>query len=355
MKSFFEKYSLQDKVIAAGVSGGADSLALIFRLDEYARKVGVKIVALTVDHQLREESSREAEYVASLMKQAGIEHHILVWNGNKPKTGIEEAARQARYDLIGRYCQEHGINTLAMGHHQQDQAETFLLRLQRGSGVFGLSGILPVSYRDGLTIIRPQLEDSPQSLRAYLMQKGIEWVEDPSNQNEDFLRVKIRKFLPVLEKELSLSVARLAETASVLSRTRGYVEDQTENFIHHHVRFWDDAGISISEKIWEGQHEEIRFQVMSRLIKQIGRKIYTPEAEEVLRICKNMQSDFSGCTLGGCEIFVFRGKIWIVPELKLKEKISKQRWKEFEEKHPQYKKMTLPYKLRLSLVLSKPI
>lgn len=355
MKRFFEKYSLQDKVIAAGVSGGADSLALVFRLNEYGKKNGIKVVALTVDHKLREESSLEAEYVAELMKKEGIEHHILVWNGDKPQTGIEETARQARYDLIGRFCRERGIFVLAMGHHQQDQAETFLLRLQRGSGVFGLSGILPVSYRDGLTIIRPQLEDSPQSLRAYLMQKGIEWVEDPSNQNEDFLRVKIRKFLPILEKELSLSVVRLAETASVLARTRGYVEDQTENFIHHHVRFWDDAGISISEKIWEGQHEEIRFQVMSRLIKEIGKKIYTPEAEEVLRICKNMQSDFSGCTLGGCEIFVFRGKIWIVPELRLKEKISKQRWKEFEEKHPQYKKMTLPYKLRLSLVLSKPI
>ncbi len=355
MERFFEKYPLKDKVVAVGVSGGADSLALVFRLNEYGQKNGIKIVALTVDHRLREESAQEAEYVSDLMKREGIEHHVLVWDGSKPQTGIEEAARQARYDLIGRYCQEHGINILAMGHHQQDQAETFLLRLQRGSGVFGLSGILPVSHRGSLTIIRPQLEDTPQSLKDYLTRKGIDWVEDPSNKNEDFLRVKIRRFLPVLEKELSLSVARLAGTAGVLARTRGYIEEQTKKFIHHNVRFWDEAGVSFSEKAFETQHEEIRFQVMSCLIKKIGGKIYTPEAEEVLRICKNMESDFSGCTLGGCEIFVFRGKIWVVPELKLKEKISKQKWKEFVEKHPQYKKLALPYKLRLSLMLSKPI
>lgn len=355
MERFFEKYPLEDKVVAVGVSGGADSLALVYRLNEYGQKNGIKVVALTVDHQLREESSREAEYVAGLMKKEGIEHHILVWDGDKPQTGIEEAARQARYDLIGQYCREHGIRILAMGHHQQDQAETFLLRLQRGSGVFGLSGILPVSRRENLTVIRPQLEDTPESLKAYLQQKGIEWVEDPSNQNEDFFRVKIRRFLPVLEKELSLSVARLAGTAAVLSRTRDYVETQTDKFIRNNVRFWENAGVSLSEKAFDGQHEEIRFQVISHLIKKIGGKIYTPEADEVLRLCKNVKGGFSGCTLGGCEVFAFRGKIWIVPELKLKEKISRQKWEEFTEKHSQYKKMALPYKLRLSLMMSKPI
>ena len=97
MERFFEKYPLEDKVVAVGVSGGADSLALVYRLNEYGQKNGIKVVALTVDHQLREESSREAEYVAGLMKKEGIEHHILVWDGDKPQTGIEEAARQARY------------------------------------------------------------------------------------------------------------------------------------------------------------------------------------------------------------------------------------------------------------------
>lgn len=179
---------MRTKVIAAGVSGGADSLALVLRLKEWGDANGKKIVALTVDHGLRSEAAAEAAYVAEVMQRFGIEHHILRWEGEKPVHGIEEAAREARYALIAAWCREAGVRVLATGHHRRDQAETFLLRLIRGSGVSGLSGILPVSERLGLMIIRPQLFDAPDDLKAYLEQCGVAWVEDPSNRNEDFLR-----------------------------------------------------------------------------------------------------------------------------------------------------------------------
>ena len=112
MREFLDKYNIQDDVLAVGVSGGADSLALALLLNECLRPVGKKVVALTVDHQLRPESADEAAYVAQVMEQKGIEHHILVWNENKPKTGIEEAARVARYRLLSAWCHQHQIHCL---------------------------------------------------------------------------------------------------------------------------------------------------------------------------------------------------------------------------------------------------
>ena len=146
MIDFFNEHNITESVVAVGVSGGADSLALALMLKD----AGKSVVALTVNHCLRKEAQAEAEYVASLMKKHGIEHHILLWNeGAKIAKGIEEAARVARYKLMFDYCKKHKIKVLATAHHMRDQAETFLLRLQRGSGLFGLSAMLPVTEREG--------------------------------------------------------------------------------------------------------------------------------------------------------------------------------------------------------------
>ena len=233
MSGFFEQYQIDDEVIAAGVSGGADSLALVLRLNDWAKQNGRRIVALTVEHGLRDESAAEAQYVAKLMAEFGIEHHILPWVGDKPDTGIEEAARKARYDLLAEWCKANKVRVLATGHHLRDQAETFLLRLIRGSGVYGLSGILPVSERGGLIIVRPQLDKTPDELRGYLRERGVRWVEDPSNQNQDFLRVKIRKFLPKLAQGIGLTEERLAATAAVLAETRAFIEAEVQKIIQN--------------------------------------------------------------------------------------------------------------------------
>ena len=159
---FFKKHKIDDETIAVGVSGGADSLALALMLKDN----GKKVVALTVNHCLRQEAEAEAEYVAELMKKHNIEHHILVWtDGSKVKKGVEERARDARYNLMISFCKDNNIKVLATAHHLRDQAETFLLRLQRGSGLFGLSSMLPVSERDKIVLIRPLLDRSPEDLK----------------------------------------------------------------------------------------------------------------------------------------------------------------------------------------------
>ena len=347
MSDWVQKFGLQNVKVAAGVSGGADSLALLFRLKD----CGIKVTALTVDHRLRPESSDEAAYVADLMKRAGIEHHVLIWDGDKPSSGVEEAARQARYDLLTSWCRSHDIDTLAMGHHRRDQAETFLLRLQRGSGLYGLSGMLPVSERQGIRLIRPQLDDSPDFLRDYLRRKGIVWVEDPSNRCEDFERVKIRHFLPELAARIGLTEARLAETAAVLARTRRYLEMQVDRFIKNHVRSWEDGLLfSVAPGQIASLHPELGYRVLSVLLKRAGQAVYPPEAEEILRLVDELHKPvFKGCTLGGCEIFLARRRLWVIPECRRRQVLSKSDWQKCLNFAPQYAKADLPYKVRRAM------
>lgn len=343
MKSFFAKYNIANNVVAVGVSGGADSLALVMRLHD----AGIKVVALTVDHGLRPESRNEAEFVASIMKKNGIEHHILTWDGDKPTASIEEMARQARYKLMFDFCKCHNVSILATGHHRRDQAETFLMRLQRGSGVFGLSGILPLSSRDGITIIRPQLEDDPEELKDYLRTKNVVWIEDPMNESEDFLRVKIRKFLPELKK-IGIDEKRLAETASTICKTRMFLQSNVDLFIKNHVRSWGGVVAALSWKLLNEQPLEIAMLILGQLVKKIGKAEYLPEAEEINRIL-SLGNDFKGCTLGNCEIFIATKRLWVIPQDKENELMTRSEWERFEEEYPVYRNSGFPYKVRRAL------
>ena len=346
MKHFFERYPLENQVIAAGVSGGADSLALVLRLKD----IGRKVVALSVDHGLRPTSRQEAEYVAELMQRFGIEHHILIWEGEKPSADIEAAAREARYALLCGWCKEHGVSVLAVGHHRRDQAETFLLRLQRGSGLYGLSCMQPLTYRDGICLIRPQLDDSPDDLKAYLKAKNIEWVEDESNQSEDFLRVKIRKFLPELERKIGLSEKRLADTAAVLARSRAYFEDEVKNIIANRVRCLGKNIFSFSAHLPSTLHSEIAYRLLAELLQRAGNKPYAPEADELLRLAQELKSkNFKGCTLGGCEIMFAQKRFWIIPELREAKVLGRDEWEKCLQFVPQYANAELPYKVRRAL------
>lgn len=354
LKDIINLSNITGEKVAVGVSGGADSLALVLLLDEFLRPQGRRVIALTVDHGLRSESHQEAAYVAALMSEYGIEHHILIWEGEKPRSGIEEAARAARYRLLGDWCQANGVETLCVAHHQQDQAETFFMRLQRGSGLTGLCGMAPVSEVNGLRIVRPLLAVAPQQLKDYLSGRNIRWVEDPSNRSDDFLRVRIRKFLPELEKIIGITPQRIAETMQILARSRSYIQQQLAEFTERHLSRWENAGASVELPVLLNQHNEIVYQCLSMLIKEIGGQVYTPRADDVERLLAALRNEsFRGATLGHCEIFVAQKKLWIVPELKLKKRLPKKVWEEFCVQNPQYAGKTLPYKLRAALVKRK--
>ena len=184
--------------VAVALSGGPDSMALCLLADAWARRRGGCIVALTVDHQLRSQSAAEAAEVGRWMAALGIDHRILPWEGPKPRSAIQAEARVARYGLLTAWCRQAGILHLTLAHDLEDQAETFLMRLTRGSGTEGLAGMSAVSETAGVRILRPLLAVERARLTATLRARGQTWVEDPSNLDSAYTRVRVRQWLPAL-------------------------------------------------------------------------------------------------------------------------------------------------------------
>lgn len=200
--------------IGLAVSGGPDSLALLLLAAE-ARPGQVE--AATVDHGLRPESRSEAEMVAQLCERLGVPHAILTgsWD-EKPESAIQERARMMRYRLLGQWARERGLTAVLTAHHLDDQAETFLMRLSRGAGVKGLAGMRPIARGAGasVAVVRPLLGWRHSELEAVCAAAAVEPVEDPSNEDEQFERVRIRKALAEADW---LEPSAIAESASHLA------------------------------------------------------------------------------------------------------------------------------------------
>ena len=165
---------------------------------------GVLPIVLIVDHALRDGSKDEATKVKAWARAKGFDTHVLSWRGRKPVSGIEGKAREIRYALLGEWCAAHDVPNLFVAHTLDDQAETFLLRLGRGSGVDGLSAMkpraaFPVAGIGNVEVLRPLLEIGRAELRAYLTARGTAWLEDPMNEDSRFARARLRKALPTLE------------------------------------------------------------------------------------------------------------------------------------------------------------
>jgi tRNA(Ile)-lysidine synthase len=178
--------------IAVAVSGGPDSLALVLLAKKWARQRGSSAWALTVDHGLRPESAAEARIVADWLAARAIPHEILVWTGDKPTSGIQEAAREARYRLMTEWCRTHGCLHLFVAHHREDQVETHLIRRRAGSRIDGLAGMSAVRELAGCRLVRPLLSVPKARLRAVLEEEGQPFLRDPSNLNPVFERARLR-------------------------------------------------------------------------------------------------------------------------------------------------------------------
>jgi len=213
------------KSIAVAVSGGSDSMALALLAEEWARTEGVDLLALSVDHCLRPQSASEVKQVATWLGKYGISCNTLRWDGPHPTSGIQQAARDARYRLMTAHCQQRGITSLLLGHQMEDQAETMLMRLSKGSGLEGLAAMRDISGWQDLKLLRPLLGVTRDQLRQFLMARGQEWIDDPSNDNLDFTRTQVGTILAGLQdlpgsdlETISLSVGRLARASRALDQ-----------------------------------------------------------------------------------------------------------------------------------------
>lgn len=182
------------------VSGGPDSVALMLLVSRWSMRARRNVAVATVDHGLRPESRDEARLVGEWARELGFPHHLLRWEGAKPKTRIQERARDARYRLLAQCAREVGANAVVTAHHADDQAETILFRLTRGSGVAGLAGMAAVSRLDGLLLLRPLLGLRKEQLEAFCVASKHACLRDPSNENPAFARTRLRRLRGLLEE-----------------------------------------------------------------------------------------------------------------------------------------------------------
>ncbi|MGN1063160.1 MAG: tRNA lysidine(34) synthetase TilS, partial [Alphaproteobacteria bacterium] len=296
--------------IAVGVSGGADSLFLTLFLKKWADKQGHTLTALTVNHNLRPEAAQEANHLGTVLKTYGITHHILTWNGKKPATRIEEAARDIRYRLLSDFCQTHHIRYLCVAHHAEDQAETFFARLARGSGTDGLSAMQALSKRGDLTLLRPLLGVDKADIIQTLTEARITWAEDPMNRDTAYERVRWRAHLPDLWR-MGLTKAGVLLSAKRLARARQALEFYTDSFIRLHTDI-DNRGFAVIHKgAYQQSPEDIRLRVLAHLIDLIGG---SPRPVSLDALEKIAAHPFKRATLGWCHIITHKNGIFIAKE-----------------------------------------
>jgi tRNA(Ile)-lysidine synthase len=223
--------------LVIAVSGGSDSVALLVLLARWRASLdsGPKLTAVTVDHGLRPESRREAAAMKTLAASLGVAHRTLRWRGDKPKTGVQEAARDARYRLLREAARKNGARHVATAHTLDDQAETVLLRLARGSGLSGLSAMarlstLPASGETVITLVRPLLRIPKSRLIATLQAAAIPFAEDPSNRDPRFTRPRLRQMAPALAAE-GLDTGTLAQFAARARRANEAIAWMAEDIV----------------------------------------------------------------------------------------------------------------------------
>lgn len=284
-------------MLAVGVSGGADSLALTLLSDAWARQRGGRVVGLTVDHGLRPESAAEAARVAGWLAARSIEHHTLTVTAPRPPHGAIQAwARNHRHALLEEWCRHTGCLHLLFAHHRDDQAETLMLRLARGSGVTGLSAMPAVSYRPFGRLLRPLLDVAGADLRALLKTQGESWIEDPSNSDSAHARVRMRRLMPVLAEE-GADAARLAATAHHLGRARQVVDAAVAALMAEAVAVYPQGWARLRRRILQAALPEVVLRALGAVISCIGGGAYAPRAERVERLATALDVP---ATLGGC-------------------------------------------------------
>jgi len=302
--------------IAIGVSGGSDSLALVLLANSWAK---MPIVAITVDHKLRKESEYEAQQVSRWLEKYNIQHHILNWEGDKPDSNIQSNARDARYKLMTEFCKANKIKNLLIAHNKEDQAETLLIRLMRGSGLEGLCGMSDEVIINQTRTLRPLLDTKKEDLRSYLRSLRQGWVEDPSNENDKFTRVQVRNFIKS-SPEPDLLVSRLVNTCSNLQKSNNYISEKISQEMAKIVDIKPEGYCILDIKEFKSLHEESAVKILSKLIKYTGGDYYKPRYEKICNLYEKITSGEYNATLGGCEIFQSKkqseeNKLLIVKEL----------------------------------------
>ncbi len=303
-----------EPVVAIAVSGGRDSMALAFLVNRWVRSIGGRAVLLTVDHDLRPESADEAQFVADWAKGQGLECQILRWRGEKPKSAVQSAARTARYALMEDGCRRQGILHLFLAHHADDQGETLLMRMARGSGPAGLSAMAPVTETRHLRLLRPLLTVSRQRLEDTLAAAGMDWVEDPSNQNPKYDRTLVRQ-LSLDLKRRGLEEGLLSALTGDFSSLRQKMDAEVVRFLGRYAVLHPAGYITLPHPLMAGLDEVYTAAILGRVLRTVGGGDYAPGRDKLARLRSRLADpDFRSATLGRCRITTRRKKLIVLRE-----------------------------------------
>nr|WP_050786818.1 tRNA lysidine(34) synthetase TilS [Rhodobacter sp. SW2] len=284
-------------VLGLAVSGGGDSMALL----HLAVAAGLPCRAVTVDHGLRAESAAEAAGVARACAALAVPHDTLRWQGWDGRGNLQDQARRARYALIAEWALAHGIAAVALGHNRDDVAETLLLRLARGAGVDGLAAMAARRRHQGVNWLRPLLEIGRGELRDWLAGRGVVWVDDPSNDNARFDRVRLRQAAGTLAA-LGLTTERLAEVAGHLAQVRAALEVQTRDAARKYARI--EAGdVVIDPAALHDLPEEIARRLLASALIRVSSAEYGPRGPALAAALAKLRAG-RPATLLGCRMLL---------------------------------------------------
>ncbi len=302
--------------LAIACSGGSDSLALLLAASRWAGRAGRTLHILTVDHGLRRESAEEANFVIRRAEALGHKARCLVWTGPKPASGLQQAARQARHHLLARACRDAGARGLLLAHTLDDQIETLAMRLAAGGSWRGAAAMRPVApspvWPDGWDVIlcRPLLAMRRQALRDWLTGQGERWIDDPSNTDTRYTRVRIRKHLAALEAA-GLDIFRLAQLAGDLSGLRDAELRTAARLAAQACELLPWGGMRIDPGALDAAAPVIRRAVLEAAVLAVSGRESLPGRRAVDRLSSALAAG-KRATAGGVMLAPWQGRTWLV-------------------------------------------
>tara|TARA_B110001450_G_scaffold64869_1_gene61446 strand:+ start:457 stop:1482 length:1026 start_codon:yes stop_codon:yes gene_type:complete len=310
----FENDITLNKDFIVAVSGGADSLALSFLAKIYSIKKSLDVKYFIVDHKLRKNSTLEAKKVQKHLKKFSINLNILTWNGHKPKKNIQSIARDKRYELLINKAKKFKIKNILIGHHLDDLFENFFIRILRGSGLKGLISLGRETKIDDINLMRPLISLDKNDLVYISNYVFRSFVEDPSNKNDKFKRIKIRNFLNQLSLE-GLDRKKFLLTIKNLKIANENIKFYTTKNLKENTTIFQKKDIAILKEGFFLQSDEVIFRSFAEIIKMIGKKYYFVRGKKIDKIIDLVKSKSSfKVTLGGCLIKKVNGTVLLTKE-----------------------------------------
>tara|TARA_B110000037_G_scaffold104704_1_gene121892 strand:- start:587 stop:1612 length:1026 start_codon:yes stop_codon:yes gene_type:complete len=295
----FERDLFINKDFIVAVSGGPDSLALSFLAKIYSIKKSLDVKYFIVDHKLRKTSTLEARQVKKYLKKFSINLNILTWNGHKPKKNMQSIARDKRYELLINKAKKYKIKNILLGHHLDDLFENFFIRILRGSGLNGLISLGRETQKDNINLIRPLINVDKNDLVYISNYVFGSYVEDPSNKNDKFKRVKIRNFLNQLSLE-GLDRNKFLLTIKNLKVANENIKFYTTKNLKENVIIFKKKENAILKEDFFFQSNEVVFRSFTEVIKVLGKKYYPVRGKKIDKIIDLIKSKSSfKVTLGG--------------------------------------------------------